>query len=343
LIGQSQLADVPHHVENENLMQKQHLQFNVRLLIFLFFLMLLLTGCAPSLQSCPQQEQADLSQALAYAEDDQLEFRFPLDELSEDVQPFPALFCSYSCGPTKCEYHAAEDYFLPAGTPVYAIADGDISFSGRMGGYGWLIIIDHPQANIYSLYGHLSPSRWRLDSGPVEKGDLIAYLGDPDENGGSAENPLRPHLHFGIRAGQRTDYPGMGEWRWMGGWIKPCPQDLGWLNPSEVITSQDIPSGGFPEPNANVFEKWGVELIMIGVYLIGGTSMLIFALNKKNFIVPAISGGLMIVAGWVFTAKGTRISYVVFPLAAFMIGCAIFLYIRYAGKNADLDQDKINS
>jgi hypothetical protein len=32
----------------------------------------------------------------------------------------------------------------------------------------------------------------------------LAYLGDSDENGGSAEQPLEPHLHFGIRAGQRT-------------------------------------------------------------------------------------------------------------------------------------------
>ncbi len=29
---------------------------------------------------------------------------------------------------------------------VYAMADGRVSFSGTAGGYGWLIIIDHPQA-----------------------------------------------------------------------------------------------------------------------------------------------------------------------------------------------------
>jgi hypothetical protein len=41
---------------------------------------------------------------------------------------------------------------------------------------------------------------------------MISYLGDPDENGGSAEHPLRTHLHFGVRVGQRADYPGDG-WR----------------------------------------------------------------------------------------------------------------------------------
>lgn len=37
-------------------------------------------------------------------------------------------------------------------------------------------------------------------------GELIGYLGNPDENGGSAKNPLRPHLHFGIRVGLRMPH-----------------------------------------------------------------------------------------------------------------------------------------
>ena len=104
-----------------------------------------------------------------------------------------------------------------------------------------LIIIDHPQANLYSLCGHLSPSRWYIESGVlVEKGQLIAYLGDSDENGGSSEQPLTPHLHFGIRAGQRADYSSMGEWRWQAGWLNYCPQDLGWLQPSLITVNQEL-------------------------------------------------------------------------------------------------------
>ncbi len=292
------------------------------LLIFLF------SGCTQPSQSCPSQPPADLSGVLAYAEDDQLTFRFPLDELGNDVRPYPAIFCSSGGRGSAREYHAAEDYHLPAGTPVYAIADGVVSFSGPMGGYGWLIIVDHPQANLYSLYGHLSPSRWRLESGSVKKGDLIAYLGDPDENGGSPKQPLRPHLHFGIRAGQRTDYPGMGEWRWQAGWIKPCPQDVGWLKPSAIITGQDIPPGGFPEPAAGLFEKWGVELTFMIVYGYSGVSVLIFAIIRKKPIVPVMYGILMIVAGWILFNKGTRVSYVLFSIAAIALGCAIFLYFR---------------
>ena len=144
-------------------------------------------------------------------------------------------------------FHAAEDYKRPAGTPVYAMADGRISFSGTAGGYGWLILIDHSQANLYSLYGHLSPSRWKLASGTeVKRGDSIAYLGNPDENGGSAESPLEPHLHFGMRAGQTADYPSPGEWRFMAGWIRPCPHDLGWLQPSGSSLARKSPPAGIP-------------------------------------------------------------------------------------------------
>ncbi|MFC2079145.1 M23 family metallopeptidase [Candidatus Bipolaricaulota bacterium] len=74
-----------------------------------------------------------------------------------------ATYCmagGYRLGP-RGEYHAAEDYHLPAGTPVYSMADGVASYSGTKEGYGWLIILDHPPAN---LYGHLSPSRRRIHS-----------------------------------------------------------------------------------------------------------------------------------------------------------------------------------
>ena len=169
-------------------------------------------------ESCPSYETVSLYEANTCANNAELPFRFPLDNF--DVGLYGAKFAEYGTG-------SAEDYYQPPGTPVFAIAGGIVSFCGPMGGYGWLIIIDHPQVNLYSLYGHLSPSRWYIESGVlVEKGQLIAYLGDSDENGGSSEDPLTPHLHFGIRAGQRTDYPSMGEWRWQAGWIKYCPQDL---------------------------------------------------------------------------------------------------------------------
>ncbi len=228
----------------------------------------------------------------------------------------------------KKKYHAAEDFFHPPGTPVYAMANGKISFSGPMGGYGWLIIVDHPQANLYSLYGHLSPSRWRLKSGTVEKGDLIAYLGDSHENGGTQENPLEPHLHLGIRAGQREKYPGRGEWRWQAGWIKPCPTDLGWLQPSFIIASQEIPEGGYSEPNANFLTKWGVELLFGGFYLIWGIGILIYATRRRKTILLFITGVVLLAADWFFYRDGWKMSPVLFPLALLLLFTAIYLQVQ---------------
>ncbi len=188
--------------------------FNPRLLAYLLLAMLLLAGCTAKYpESSPQSTPIGLIDADEITSDDSLPFRFPLEESTIDYELFFGWFgVSNECPPNKPDcynysdlaFHAAEDYKRPAGTPVYAMADGRVSFSGTAGGYGWLIIIDHPQFNLYSLYGHLSPSRWKLPSGEkVKKGDLIAYLGDPDENGGSAEesvgaasplrNPRRPN------------------------------------------------------------------------------------------------------------------------------------------------------
>jgi len=241
-----------------------------------------------------------------------------------------AVFCApagFTFGP-KDTYHVAEDYLLPAGTPIYAMADGRVSFSGRMGGYGWLIVVDHPQANLYSLYGHLSPSRWHIRRGPVAKGTLIGYLGDADENGGTVDHPMRTHLHFSIRAGQRADYPGKGEWRWQAEWIKPCPTDVGWLYPSGVITSQQIPPGGFPNPQGGIFEIWGRELLFAGTYLLCGFVVLIIAIKKNQFILLVIWGVVLYGVAGVFISQGMKTWAAVAAMASILLVLGLTRLIR---------------
>ena len=127
-------------------------------------------------------------------------------------------------------YHAAEDCFVEPGTPVYAIGDGIIRYSGTARGYGGLMIIDHPTENVYSLYGHLSTSRWKKGPDEVKKGELIAYVGTAKEG-----QVLDSHLHFGIRKGQKGDYWRFGNKRWTAGWVKSYAPDIGWLEPSKII------------------------------------------------------------------------------------------------------------
>jgi murein DD-endopeptidase MepM/ murein hydrolase activator NlpD len=181
-----------------------------------------------------------LSKSTENNTENSVEIQFPLDDYVVYND-----FGVFSTGMGN-EYHAAEDAEAIGGTPVYAMAKGIISYSGPMGGYGWLIIIDHPGRNVYSLYGHLSTRREKLPEGRnVAVGELIAYIADDDEDGsGSGDNPYagypywEPHLHFGIREGLKNDHDASGDSRWMAGWTAAYPTDLGWLKPSEYINLQ---------------------------------------------------------------------------------------------------------
>ena len=155
-------------------------------------------------------------------------FRYPLDDY------FPETPVTTEAPPRGEKYHAAEDSFTPPGTPVYAIGDGIISYSGKARGYGWLIIIDHPTENVYSLYGHISTSRWKKGTGEVKKGELIAYIGEAEEG-----ETMVSHIHFGMRLGQRADYPRWGDGRWMAGYTNRPPQRVGWFHPSKIICQTD--------------------------------------------------------------------------------------------------------
>ena len=313
-------------------MKKKNRKFTPRLWIGFGILILFMTACNTEYpESCPSYDpDFDLLEAQTYPADNDLPFQFPLDEYEPGSPKYKSSFVmqnrSNLSKPYK--YHAAEDSYDPPGTPVYAMADGRIGFSGRAGGYGWLIIIDHPQANLYSLYGHLSPSRWRLRAGTeVKKGEMIAYLGDDYENGGSEKEPLKPHLHFGVRTGQIADYPGKGEWRFMAGWIYPCPQDVGWLQPSLVITSQEIPISGYPQPQVDFWTRWGVEIIVTVAYGAGAIAMLIMGIRKRSKFSLLFPGSILILAGVVLNNRMVS-TYTLLGIGIVVMACGIYIYAR---------------
>lgn len=167
-------------------------------------------------------------------------FEYPLDPYTKTSY--------YFAQKVGGEYHAGQDCKGGGGTKVYAVSDGTISFSGSMGGYGWLITVDHPSDNVYSLYGHLSTRRWKKTSGNVDRGEHIGYLADDDEDGGS----WGPHLHFGIRKGQISDYPNSGYNRWMCGYTDRHPSEYKWYDPSEYIKEHS--SAGDPDLNVERVE-----------------------------------------------------------------------------------------
>lgn len=274
---------------------------------------------------CPQGIRVDLSPI--DPSDGSLLFRYPMDIVEE--RPRDAEFNEYR-GVSDGEFHAAEDYWRPAGTSVHAMADGEVSFSGRMGGYGWLVIVDHPDMNLYSLYGHLSPSRWTPNPGPVAKGDLIGYLGDEWENGGSHDNPLVAHLHLGVRTGQRTDYPGRGEWRWMAGWIKLCPSDSGWLQPSSVIAAQAIPEGGWEGPAGGLLEKWWTEGLVVLLMLVGPLFWITQSIRRQNVVAPFALTIVLVVLTRYLTSRGFVLVGAFYIVAAASLLTGIWLAVRRA-------------
>lgn len=310
-------------------------------LVVLGFIFLGMAGCTENPESCPPPVPVDLSDMKSYHNNPNVPFQFPLDDprFFQMKSSYTTEFAGQGKTTNGYSYHAAEDGFQPAGSPVYAMADGKVSFSGPMGGYGWLIIIDHPQANIYSLYGHLSPSRWSIKNGSVKKGELIGYLGNSDENGGSKEYPLITHLHFGVRMGQRTDYPSNREWRWMAGWISLCPQDLGWLQPSLVIKSQDLNFSDSYQRTPRFLTIWWPDLLFFGIYLTGAGISLIVALKQKKIGLLFIFSFILIVAGWIFLRKGMILSNALFIMAVAFLLIGIYQLIRKFQKNAKSESE----
>ncbi len=88
------------------------------------------------------------------------------------------------------ELHAGIDLAAPSGTPVYAPADGVVSYVGYEGGYGKLVSIDHGYG-VITRFGH--NSRVFVEQGQkVRRWDVISAVGSTGRSTG-------PHLHYEVR------------------------------------------------------------------------------------------------------------------------------------------------
>ena len=86
--------------------------------------------------------------------------------------------------------HKGVDLAAPAGTPVYATADGTVSRASWFSGYGLFISLEHG-GEMQTRYGHMS--RLNVAEGQrVHKGDVIGFVG-------STGNSTGPHLHYEVR------------------------------------------------------------------------------------------------------------------------------------------------
>jgi 4-aminobutyrate aminotransferase-like enzyme/Ser/Thr protein kinase RdoA (MazF antagonist)/murein DD-endopeptidase MepM/ murein hydrolase activator NlpD len=112
--------------------------------------------------------------------------------------------------------HLGLDLFAEAGTLVHAPLDGEVHAADEHPvrlDYGGVIVLRHHTDDgvpFFTLYGHLSRASFAsLRVGQhVARGEQIARLGRPNENGG-----WTPHLHLQIITdflGLGSDFPGVG-------------------------------------------------------------------------------------------------------------------------------------
>lgn len=85
-----------------------------------------------------------------------------------------------------------------AGTPVRAVADGQVVFAEWMSGYGLLCIVDHGNGYM-SLYAH-NDALMKDVGAAVRKGDAVGSVGNSGGQG-------RPALYFELRRGGKPVNP----------------------------------------------------------------------------------------------------------------------------------------
>lgn len=81
------------------------------------------------------------------------------------------------------------------GAAVIAVADGRVVHAGRLGGYGNVVVLFHPEFDLFSIYAHNRTNHVRAGR-KVHKGQVIAALG-------STGRATGPHLHLEIRRNSR--------------------------------------------------------------------------------------------------------------------------------------------
>ncbi len=86
--------------------------------------------------------------------------------------------------------HTGLDIAASTGTPIGAAASGTVTFSGRKGSYGNMVVITHANG-VQTYYGHCN-SLYVSAGTQVSQGQTIASVG-------STGNSTGPHLHLEVR------------------------------------------------------------------------------------------------------------------------------------------------
>ncbi len=95
-------------------------------------------------------------------------------------------------------FHAGLDFKGPIGAPIYAAAEGTVTFAGVRQGYGNCVEISHGNG-LLTRYAHMSAFRAQVGQ-QVAAGAVIGAIGNSGRSTG-------PHLHFEVRINDRPVNP----------------------------------------------------------------------------------------------------------------------------------------
>lgn len=98
----------------------------------------------------------------------------------------------------KTKFHGGVDIAVPRGTPINSAADGVVTFAGKRGGYGNVVIVEHADGR-ETFYAH-------CDKLLVEKGQIVSG-GELIAKAGSTGKSTGPHLHFELRENGKSIDP----------------------------------------------------------------------------------------------------------------------------------------
>jgi hypothetical protein len=95
-------------------------------------------------------------------------------------------------------FHQGLDFTAPAGTPIYATADGVVEIASfNTDGYGNKVVINHGYG-YQTLYGHMLKIK-AAQGQTVKRGEVIGYIGSTGKSTG-------PHCHYEvIKRGTKVD------------------------------------------------------------------------------------------------------------------------------------------
>ena len=94
--------------------------------------------------------------------------------------------------------HKGLDIACPEGTPLKAVLDGEVAYSGKQRGYGNVIILKHANS-IMTVYAHNQENLVHKDD-KVKKGEIIGKVGVTGNTTGA-------HVHFEVRLDGRAYDP----------------------------------------------------------------------------------------------------------------------------------------